>query len=114
MAGSGLKQGSLRQWMASHILTNPRPKPSHKKCTNLPNFRIKESSKSRGTSTSLGSKEHGGRIRDLSFKLTFRDGFQEDQSTYNSHDRYKEDMIQAAEKSAESKFKEMLAQMVEQ
>ena len=46
--------------------------------------------------------------------MTFRDGFQEDWSTYKRHDRYKEEMIQAAEKVVESKFKEMLAQMAEQ
>ena len=65
-------------------------------------------------STALGSKEHGGRIRGVSSKLTFRDGFQEDRSTYKRHDCYKEEIIQAAEKTAESKFKEMLAQMAEQ
>ena len=65
-------------------------------------------------STALGSKEHGGRVRGVSSKLTFRDGFQEDRSTYKRHDRYKEEMIQAGEKVVESKFKEMLAQMAEQ
>ena len=65
-------------------------------------------------STALGSKEHGGRIRGVSSKLSFKDGFQEDRSTYKRHDRYKEEMIQAAEKVGESKFKEMFAQIPEQ
>ena len=65
-------------------------------------------------STAIGTKEHRGRIRGVSSKLTFRDGFEEDRSTYKRHDRYKEEMIQAAGKAAESKFKEMFAQLVEQ
>jgi len=64
-------------------------------------------------STALGSKEHGGRVRGVSSKLSFKDGFQEDRSTYKRHDRYKEEMIQAAEQAAESKFREMFAQIVE-
>ena len=64
-------------------------------------------------STALGSKEYGGRVRGVSSKLTFRDWFQEDRSTYKRHDRYKEEMIQAAEQAAESKFREMFAQIVE-
>ena len=65
-------------------------------------------------STALGSKEHGGRIRGVSSKLTFKDGSQEDRSTYKRNDRYKEEMIQVAEKVAKSKFKEMFAQIPEQ
>ena len=65
-------------------------------------------------STAIGTKEHGGRIRGMSSKLTFREGFEEDRSTYKRHDRYKEEMIQAAEKAAESKFKEIFAQLAEQ
>jgi len=47
-------------------------------------------------STALGFKEHGGHVRGVSSKLSFKDGFQEDRSTYKRHDRYKEEMIQAA------------------
>jgi hypothetical protein len=65
-------------------------------------------------STAIGTKEHGGHIRGVSSKLTFREGFEEDRSTYKRHDCYNEEMIQAAEKAAESKFKEMLAQIAEQ
>ena len=46
--------------------------------------------------------------------MTFREGFEEDRSTYKRHDRYKEEMIQAAKKAAESMFKEMFAQLAEQ
>ena len=49
-------------------------------------------------STSIRTKEHRGRIRGVSSKLTFREGFEEDRSTYKRHHRYKEEMIQAAEK----------------
>ena len=52
-------------------------------------------------STALVTKEHGGRVRGVSSKLTFREGFQEDRSTYKRHDRYKEGMIQAAEKAVD-------------
>ena len=60
-------------------------------------------------STAIETKEHGGRIRGVSSKLTFREGFEEDRSTYKRHDNYKEEMIQAVEKAAESKFKEIFA-----
>ena len=65
-------------------------------------------------SIALGSKEHGGHVRGVSSKLSFKDGFQKDRSTYKRHDRYKEEMILAAEKAAESKFKKMFAQIAEQ
>ena len=65
-------------------------------------------------STAIGTKEHGGRIRGVSSKLTFRDGFEEDRSTYKRHDRYKEEMVQAAERVVESKFKEIFAQLAKQ
>ena len=52
-------------------------------------------------STALVTKEHGGCIRGVSSKLTFREGFQEDRSTYKRHDRYKEGMIQAVEKAVD-------------
>ena len=38
---------------------------------------------------------------EVSSKLTFREGFQEDRSTYKRHDRCKEGMIQAAEKAVD-------------
>ena len=65
-------------------------------------------------SIALGSNEHGGRVRGVSSLLSFKDGFQEDRSTYKRHNRYKEEMIQAAEQAAESKFREMFAQIAEQ
>jgi hypothetical protein len=66
-------------------------------------------------STAIGSKEHGGRVRGLSSKLTIKDGFQQDQDSYRKHDHYKEEMKEAAEKALEAKFKEFfLAQMAGQ
>ena len=104
--------------MASHILTNHRPKPSHKKMYELTGLQSQGKFKAKRDkdmlSTALVSKEHGGRVRGVSSKLSFKDGFQEDRSTYKRHNRYKEEMIQAAEQVAESKFREMFAQIVEQ
>ena len=68
--------------MASHILTNPRPKPSQKKMyelTKLQNqgkFKVKRDKYV--LSIALGSKDHGGRVRGVSSKLTLKDGFQQD------------------------------------
>jgi hypothetical protein len=36
----------------------------------------------------IGSKEHGGRVRDVSSQLTIKDGFQNDRARYRSHERY--------------------------
>jgi hypothetical protein len=66
-------------------------------------------------STAIGSKEHGGHVRGVFSKLTIKDGFQEDQVSYRRHNRYKEEMKEAAEKALEAKFKEFfLAHMAEQ
>jgi hypothetical protein len=63
-------------------------------------------------STAIGSKEHGGRVRGMSSKLTIWNGFPEDRASYRRHDCYKEEM---KEKALEAKFKEFfLAQMAEQ
>ena len=59
-------------------------------------------------STAIGSKEHGGRVRGLSSKLSIKDGFEKDKSRYRSHDRYKEEIVAAAEKAMQAKFKDML------
>jgi hypothetical protein len=40
-------------------------------------------------STAIGSKEHGGRVRGLSSKLSIRDGFEKDRARYMSHDAIK-------------------------
>jgi hypothetical protein len=51
----------------------------------------------------------------MSSKLTIKDGFQKDQTSYRWHDRYKEEMREAAEKALENKFREFfLAPIVEQ
>ena len=50
-------------------------------------------------STALGTKKHGGHVRGMSSKLTFRDGFQEDRYTYKRHDRYGRDDSSGRESS---------------
>jgi hypothetical protein len=66
-------------------------------------------------STAIGPKEHGGHVKGMSSKLTIKDGFQQDRTSYKRHDRYKEEMKEVAEKELEAKFKEFfLAQMAEQ
>ena len=59
-------------------------------------------------STTIGSKEHGGRVRGLSSKLSIKDGFEKDKARYRSHDRYKEEIVAAAENVIHAKFKDML------
>ena len=59
-------------------------------------------------STTIGSKEHGGRVRGLSSKLSIEDGFEKDKARYRSHDRYKEEIVAAAENIKQAKFKDML------
>jgi len=48
-------------------------------------------------STSIGSEEHVGRVRGMSSMLSIRDGFKKDRARYRSHDRYKEEIVAAAE-----------------
>ena len=52
-------------------------------------------------------KEHGGRVRGLSSKLSIKDGFEKDKARYRSHDRYKEEIMAAAEHAMQAKFKDM-------
>ena len=59
-------------------------------------------------SKAIGSKEHGGRVRGLSSKLSLKDGFEKDRSRYRSHDRYKEEIVAAAETAMDAKFKDLL------
>ena len=58
-------------------------------------------------STAIGSKEHRGRVRGMSSKLSIRDGFEKDRARYRSHDRYKEEIVAAAESAMEARFKDM-------
>ena len=37
-------------------------------------------------STAIGSKEHGGRVRGMSSKLSIKDGFEKNRVRYRSHD----------------------------
>jgi len=59
-------------------------------------------------SMAIGSKEHGGRVRGLSFKLSIKDGIERDRARYKIHDRYKEEIVAAAENAMQAKFKDLL------
>ena len=58
-------------------------------------------------STTIGSNEHGGRIRGLSSKLSIMDGFENYRARYRSHEHYKEEIVAAAENEMHSKFKDL-------
>ena len=58
-------------------------------------------------STAIGSKEHGGRVRGMSSKLSIRDGLEKDRARYRSHDHYKEEIVVAAESAMEARFKDL-------
>jgi hypothetical protein len=58
-------------------------------------------------SIAIGSKEHGGHARGLSSKLSIKDGFKKDRARYRSHDRYKEEIMAAAENAMQAKFKDL-------
>ena len=58
-------------------------------------------------STAIGSKEHGGRVRGMSSKLSIRDGFKKDRARCRSHDRYKEEIVAATESAMEARFKDL-------
>ncbi|RCV07756.1 hypothetical protein SETIT_1G271300v2 [Setaria italica] len=58
-------------------------------------------------SSALGMKEHGGRVRGVSLKLTIKDGFERDRASYKSHSRYKDDLREATEKALESRVLEI-------
>jgi hypothetical protein len=92
-------------------LIDPRPKWWQKKYYNLPSFRKKVSSNPHREkdvlSTAIGSKEHGGRVRGLSSKLSVKDGFEKDWARYRSHDRYKEEIVAATENAMQAKFKDL-------
>jgi hypothetical protein len=57
-------------------------------------------------STVIGSKKYGGRVRGFSSKFTIKDGFQQDWASYRKHDRYKEELQEAAEEALKSKFRQ--------
>ena len=56
-------------------------------------------------SIAIGSKEHGGRVRGLSSKLSIKDGLEKDRARYRSHDRYKEEIMAAAENAMQARYK---------
>ena len=58
---------------------------------------------------SIGTKEHGGRIRGISKHLSFKDGFSNDRERYRRHDRYKDEIKEAAEKALQARFSDYFA-----
>lgn len=44
-------------------------------------------------SVALGTSEHGGRVRGVSSKASWKDGFKEDAASYKKRDRYKEELV---------------------
>ena len=58
--------------------------------------------------TTIGSKERGGCVRGMSCKLSIKDGVKKDQARYKIHDRYKEEIMAAAENTMQVKFKDLL------
>jgi len=51
----------------------------------------------------------------MSSKLSIRDGFKKDRARYRSHDRYKEEIVAAAENTMQAKFKDLfMATLAEQ
>ena len=51
----------------------------------------------------------------MSSKLSIRDGFEKDRARYRSHDRYKEEIVAAAENAMQAKFKHLfMATLAEQ
>ncbi|WVZ89212.1 hypothetical protein U9M48_035641 [Paspalum notatum var. saurae] len=44
----------------------------------------------------LGTKEHGGRVRGLSSKMNWKEGFTADRHKYKKHDRFKQGMRETA------------------
>ena len=44
----------------------------------------------------------------MSSKLSIKDGFEKDKARYRSHDRYKEEIVAAAENAMQAKFNDML------
>uniref|UniRef100_K3ZEJ1 DUF8039 domain-containing protein n=1 Tax=Setaria italica TaxID=4555 RepID=K3ZEJ1_SETIT len=65
-------------------------------------------------SSALGTKEHGGRVRGVSSKLSIKDGFERDRASYKSHSRYKEDLREAAEKALQTRFKTSVGSTIAQ
>ena len=66
-------------------------------------------------SAAIRCKEYGGHVRGMSSKLSIKDGFEKDRARYRSHDRYKEEIVAAAENAMEARLKDLFfATLVEQ
>ena len=65
--------------------------------------------------TTIDSKDHGGRIRGVTSTFSIKDGFENDWARYRSHDRYKQEKREAAEKAIHKKCRDLfMATLVEQ
>ncbi|KAJ1276978.1 hypothetical protein BS78_05G258600, partial [Paspalum vaginatum] len=58
----------------------------------------------------LGTKEHGGRVRGVSSKVNWKEGFTEDRHKYKKHDRYKQKMRETAREFFMEEVKSMMSQ----
>ena len=58
-------------------------------------------------SAAIRCKEYGGHVRGMSSKLSIKDGFEKDRARYRSHDRYKEEIVAAAENAMEARLKDL-------
>lgn len=60
----------------------------------------------------IGTKEHRGRVRGISSKLSWKEGFAEDRHMYKKYDRYKQLIHETAERMYTEKWGELLRQSV--
>jgi hypothetical protein len=57
----------------------------------------------------VGNPEHPGRVRGVSSKISWKDGFSEEwKGVYKKRDKHKEEMKDFFEKQTEKKFKDMM------
>jgi len=54
----------------------------------------------------IGTKKHGGRVRGISSKVNWMDGFSEDRAKYKRHDRYKEQIKEVCKEVFMQEFKQ--------
>ena len=62
-------------------------------------------------SVALGTKEHPGRVRDVSSKLGLKHGFSQEVSSYRTRQRYKDDLFDTLCKKADAYIDEKINQL---
>lgn len=55
-------------------------------------------------SQALGNREHGGQVRGLSSKLSWKEGFKQDASSYKKRDAYKDKLRDEGAKQFEKEM----------